>query len=48
MITGTEEEYQSDSVSTIDAPYLAPTGELWGVFCEYLLENWPRYNGTVL
>ena len=29
-------------------PYLALTGELWGVFCEYLWENWPRYNGTAL
>ena len=28
--------------------YLALTGELWGVFCEYLVENWPRYNGTAL
>ena len=24
------------------------TGELWGVFCEYLWQNWPRYNGTAL
>ena len=23
-------------------------GELWDVFCEYLWENWPRYNGTAL
>ena len=23
-------------------------GELWGVFCGYLWENWPRYNGTTL
>ena len=22
------------------------TGKLWAVFCEYLWENWPRYNGT--
>ena len=29
-------------------PYFAQTGELWGVFCEYLSENWPRYNGTAL
>ena len=29
-------------------PYLALTGELWGVFSEYFLENWPRYNGTAL
>ena len=24
------------------------TGELWGVFSEYLWENWPRYNRTTL
>ena len=24
------------------------TGELWGVYCEDLGENWPRYNGTAL
>ena len=23
-------------------------GKPWGVFCEYLWENWPRYNGTAL
>ena len=23
-------------------------GKLWGVFCEYLLENWPCYYGTAL
>ena len=28
--------------------YLAITGELWGVFCEDSVENWPRYNGTTL
>ena len=28
--------------------YLTLTGELWGVFCKYLWENWPRYNGTAL
>ena len=44
MITGTGAEYQSDAGSTKDTPYLALTGELWGVFCEYL----PQYNGTVL
>ena len=32
----------------INTPYLALTGELWGVFCEYLWENLPRYNGTAL
>ena len=29
-------------------PYLALTGELCAVFCEYLWEDWPRYNGTAL
>ena len=24
-----------------DTPYLTLTGELWGVFCEELGENWP-------
>ena len=31
-----------------DTPYLALTGELSGIFCKYLLENWPRYNSTAL
>ena len=44
----TEAEYQPDAGSTKYTPYLALTGEPWGVFCEYLLENWPRYNGTAL
>ena len=34
--------------NTKDIPYLALTGELWGIFCEYLWENLPRYNGTAL
>ena len=29
-------------------PYLALTGELWGVYCDDLGKNWPRYNGTAL
>ena len=41
-------ERKSDSKLTIDTPYLALTGELWGVHCEELSENWPRYNGTAL
>ena len=48
MIAGTHAEYESDPGSTKDIPYLALTGELWGVFCEYFWENWPRYNGTAL
>ena len=30
------------------SPYIALTGELWGVFCEEFGENWPRYNGIAL
>ena len=45
MIAETQAEYQSDAGSTKDAPYLALTGEIWGVFCEYFRENGPRYNG---
>ena len=41
-------EYLSDAGSTKDTPYLALTGELWGVFCEYLWGYWPYYNGTAL
>ena len=48
MIRDTDAEYQADAGSTKDTPYLALTGELWGVFREYLWENWPRYNGTAL
>ena len=29
-------------------PYLTLTGELWGVFCEYLWENWQHHNRTIL
>ena len=29
-------------------PYLALLGELWDVFFEDLVKNWPRYNVTVL
>ena len=48
MITGTEAEYELYAGSTKDTPYLALTGELSGVFCEYSWENWPRYKGTAL
>ena len=37
-----------DDGSPNDTPYPALTGELWGVFCEYLWENWSRYNNTAL
>ena len=48
MIARSQTEHQSDAGSTKDTPYLALTGELWGVFSEYFWENWPRYNGTAL
>ena len=48
MIIEIEAEYQSDAGTTKDIPYLALARELWGVFCEYLWSNQPRYNGTVL
>ena len=48
MIAGTGAEYQSDAEPEKDTTYVALTDELWGVFCEYLWDNWPRYNGTAL
>ena len=41
-------DYRSDAGSTRHTTYLPLTGELWGAFCKYLWENWPRYNGTAL
>ena len=41
-------ESESDINITTDTPYLAITGELCGVYCEALGENWPFYNGTAL
>ena len=48
IITETEAGYQSDAGSTKDTPYLTLIGKLWGFFCQYLWENWPRYNSTAL
>ena len=48
MIAETQPEYESHAGSTKNTPYLALTGEIWGVFCEYFWENWPHYNGTAL
>ena len=41
-------EHKSDFKLKTDTPYLALTGELWGVSYENFEENWPRYNGTAL
>ena len=41
-------EHKSNIRLTKDTPYLALTVEMWGIFCEDLEENWPRYNGTAL
>ena len=48
ITTQAEAEYKSDFVATKDTPYLALTGELWGVFCEDFVENWLCYNSTAL
>ena len=41
-------ESKSDIELTKDTPYPALTGELCGVCCEDLRENWPCYNSTTL
>ena len=41
-------KYVSEIMFTKDTPYLTLTGELWGVFCKDLGENWLYYNGTAL
>ena len=41
-------EIESDIRITTDTPYLVFTGEEWGVYCEGLGDNGPRYNGTTL
>ena len=46
--TMTEAKYASEVIFTKVIPYLALTGKLWGVFCEDLGENQPRYTGTAL
>ena len=47
-MTITEAEYESEVILTKGTPYVALVGELWGVFCEDLGKNGPRYNGTAL
>ena len=44
----TAEEHKSDYELTKDTPYPTLTGELWGVCCEDMGENWSCYNGTTL
>ena len=41
-------EHKQNFKLTIDTPYLALTGELWGVSYENFEENWPRLNSTAL
>ena len=41
-------EYKSYFELTKGSTYLALEGELWGVYCENLGENWLHYNGTTL
>ena len=44
----TKAKHDTDFELTLDTPYLALTGKVWGVYREYFGENWPRYNGTAL
>ena len=39
----TATECESDFKLTTDTPYLALTGELWGVYYENFEEKWPPY-----
>ena len=41
-------EHKSNIRLTKDTPYRNLMGELWGVFCEDLGENWPFHNDTEL
>ena len=42
----TAAENESNLKHITDTPYLALTGELWGVCCEDIGENGLRYNST--
>ena len=44
----TKTEHESDLKLTTDTTNLVLTGELWGVCCEEIVENWLRYNRTQL
>ena len=41
-------EVKSNFDITTDTPHLTLMGELWGVNCEDLGENWPRQHDTTL
>ena len=44
--------YDFERSTTVTEPEhileLTIAGELWGVYCDTVGENWPRYNGTTL
>ena len=44
----TMKEYKTGIALTRDTSYLFLTGELWGVYCDNLGENSPRYTDTAL
>ena len=44
----TATKHKPDFKLTTDAPYLALTDEIWGVYYENFEENWLRYNGTAM
>ena len=41
-------ESELDIRITTDTPYLALTGELWGVYCEDFGEKWSCHKGTTV
>ena len=47
-VTLTNAPFCSDFVLTKDTPYLALTGEIWSVFCEYFSKKQPCYEGFLL
>ena len=47
-ILQSQQQNMSDFELTKKTPYLAPTAEIWGVYCEKCGENWRRYNDTAL
>ena len=48
ITTVTGAEYECKFEPTKDTPYLALTGELWGVFCDNFGENRPCHTSTAL
>ena len=41
-------EHRPDFELNIDTQYHTPLGELWGIHCDYFVENLLCYNGTTV